>query len=136
MFQLEYAALSGRTGEACTDLQQKWNHGTSRNLEPKRLCQIHFKRQKPNSKFGEDGEEPQRQGMPAQPPLPPIPQYPTHEDYTRAMAESPLAGLFQIPGSLAMKACGAKVTLRLLRLLLNTLITVNLLTVTRVKISL
>ena len=64
----------------------------------------------PNSKFGKDGEEPQRQGTPAQPLLPPIPQYPTHEDYTRAMAESPLAGLFQIPGNLAMKACSAKVT--------------------------
>ena len=70
MFQLYYAASSGRTGEACTDQQQKWNRGTSSNLEPKRLSQISFKRHKPNSKFGEDGEDPQRQASPAQPPLP------------------------------------------------------------------
>ena len=40
--QVENAVTTGKTGLACTDEQRRWNAGTVRNIEPKRLRDINF----------------------------------------------------------------------------------------------
>lgn len=96
IFQLQYASSSGRSGASCTDRQQKWNKGTMKNLEPKRLNNISFKRKQPSSKFGEDAENESvvRETLPDQP------VYITREDFVRDVERSSVADLFNLPGSL------------------------------------
>ncbi|KAK7495572.1 hypothetical protein BaRGS_00013270 [Batillaria attramentaria] len=95
LWKLEYAASTGRSGSACTDKQQQWNRGTLRNLEPKRLAEINFKR-------------PRRESMPEQgvpvvravPDLPETPAFLSHEDFHESVKESDMQPLFKLPGTL------------------------------------
>ncbi len=45
LLQVQNAVVSGKTGLARTDEQRRWNAGTSKNLETKRLSQINFRLQ-------------------------------------------------------------------------------------------
>ena len=43
LLQVQDAVVSGKTGLACTDIQRRWNLGTSKNFVPKRLSQYYVK---------------------------------------------------------------------------------------------
>ncbi|KAK7482091.1 hypothetical protein BaRGS_00026675 [Batillaria attramentaria] len=101
---LDHATLTGRSGEACTDRQQQWNQGTCKNIGPKRISHVRFKRHKSGVDEHQAAEE---QGFV----LPPIRQYLTHTDMRNALLDEKCSvrNLVLLPGSLVYKTINAQV---------------------------
>lgn len=93
--------MTGKSGVSCTDIQQQWNKGTTRNLEPKRLEDISFKRKHRDSELADEGPVVCED-------LPSLPSYQTHEQFLEAVNSSAVSELFNIPGTLLHKAVTAK----------------------------
>lgn len=53
LYKISYAQSRGLCGEKCTDIQQTWNAGTSKNVTPSTICSTNLKRPKNNSKLEE-----------------------------------------------------------------------------------
>lgn len=100
VFQLETAASSGRSGEACTDREQRWNQGTIANIGPKRMSQVSFQRHKQTTDVDPEAAE----IIGSEVTLPPIQKYLTHEDFQRGVEDSTVKGLVVMPGSMIAKA--------------------------------
>ncbi|XP_037539042.1 zinc finger BED domain-containing protein 6-like [Nematolebias whitei] len=49
--RVQNAVISGKTGLACTDEQRRWNAGTAKNLQPKRLSMINFRHHKAEQQY-------------------------------------------------------------------------------------
>lgn len=91
---------SGKTGLACTDEQRRWNEGTSKNLEPKRLSQINFRHHK-----AEDEHEGETRAVGSQ--LPNTPHYQSHKDFRESVDKSQTKPLFLLKNTLLEKCYNA-----------------------------
>ena len=74
---------------ACTDEQQRWNEGTSRNVEAKQLRHVNFKRKKAAAPL-----ELQPSAAPEDEP-PPLKQFLTREELALHVQQSPVASLMK-----------------------------------------
>ncbi|KAK7495573.1 hypothetical protein BaRGS_00013271 [Batillaria attramentaria] len=102
--RLDHATLTGRSGEAYTDRQEQWNLGTCKNIGPKRISHVCFKRHKSGVDEHQAAEE---QGFV----LPPICQYLTHTDLRNALLieKCSIRNLALLPGSMVNKTINAQV---------------------------
>ena len=98
--QVENAVTTGKTGLACTDEQRRWNAGTVRNIEPKRLRDINFSHHRAGDEFGIRVSGAQ--------PLPNTPQYMSHAEFLTNVDKDPTKPLFQLKNSLLGKCYRAK----------------------------
>lgn len=97
----------GWSGSACTDEQQQWNRGTLRNLEPKRLADINFKR--PRRELRPEQDLPVQLAR-AGPDFPEPPSFLSREDFHESVEESDMQALFRLPGTLLGKCFNAEVS--------------------------
>ncbi|XP_048091752.1 uncharacterized protein LOC125289110 [Alosa alosa] len=100
IWKVQNAVVSGKTGLACTDTQRRWNEGTSKNLQPKRLSQIHFRHHK-----AEDEYEEETRAVGSQ--LPNTPQYQSHKDFRESVDKSLTKPLFLLKNTLLEKCYNA-----------------------------
>lgn len=100
LLQLEYATQTGRSGMACTDQQQVWNRGTAKNLEPRRIQEITFKRKRASDELETSGPSSQLSGH--------FHAYSTQMDLVKAAETSALSKLYKF-GQVS-RAVSAKTT--------------------------
>jgi hypothetical protein len=100
LWKLQYATSTSRSGIACTDEQQQWNQGTSKNIAPRRMADINFTKYRTDSKY-DDGEVKRRTS------LLPTPHYLTTDQFVAAVQSSPFRSLFKIPSTLINKCLTA-----------------------------
>ncbi len=91
------------TGIACTDEQRRWNEGTSRNLQPKRLSHISFRHHKAEEEY-----EGQTKTVSSQ--LPNTPHYQSHKDFKESIDKSQTKPLFLLKNTLLAKCYNATPT--------------------------
>lgn len=92
---------SGKTGLACTDEQRRWNAGTAKNLEPKRLSQINFKHHKAEQQYNVNCRAALTQSLPN------TPHYLTHKDFRDGVDKAPVQPLFLLKNTLLKKCYNA-----------------------------
>ena len=87
---MEYASQKERSGDgdACTNHTQRWNKGTSKNVQAKPLLQVNFKRKHCDSEFDEDDDTPPDQPCSTK-------GFLTREEMLSHSAASPCASLFK-----------------------------------------
>lgn len=96
LWKIEHAVRNNLTGVSCTDEIAKWNRGTKRNIEPKPLANISFKKPKVNHDiFDEDGNDPGTRETP---------MYETVEEFRDSVINSELVPLFNIKGTTLNKS--------------------------------
>lgn len=95
----------GKTGLSCTDEQCRWNAGTRRNLEQKRISQMTFRRHKAEDVYGASST---REGEK----LPSTPSYDTHQDFRERVSSSDTKPLFELKNSLLEKCYTANVSVQ------------------------
>ncbi|XP_041939761.1 uncharacterized protein LOC121700690 [Alosa sapidissima] len=100
IWKVQNAVVSGKTGLACTDTQRRWNEGTSKNLQPKRLSQIHFRHHKAEDEYEEETRAVGNQ-------LPNTPQYQSHKDFRESVDKSLTKPLFLLKNTLLEKCYNA-----------------------------
>lgn len=93
--------IGGKTGLACTDEQRRWNAGTSKNLEPKRLSQINFRHHKAEQQYSVNCR------VVASQPLPNTPRHVSHKDFRDSVDKSTLQPLFVLKNTLLGKCYNA-----------------------------
>jgi len=93
---------SGVTGISCTDEQRRWNAGTKRNHEQKRISQISFRHHRAEEAYGASAA---REGER----LPSTPCYDTHHDFRETVGSSDTKALFELKNSLLEKCYNANV---------------------------
>lgn len=94
--QMEYAKEKGLSGVSCTDEQQRWNRGTLKNVQPRQLLEISFKKKNRHSTL-------QEEEVPIQDDQKKLPQYLTHDQFLKAASESAVSDLFRLRGTMANK---------------------------------
>lgn len=95
--------VSGMTWLSCTDEQCRWNAGTRRNLEQKRISQMTFRRHKAEDVYGASST---REGEK----LPSTPSYDTHQDFREGVSSSDTKPHFELKNSLLEKCYTANVS--------------------------
>lgn len=93
--------ISGKTGLACIDEQRRWNAGTPKNLEPKRLSQINFKHHKAEQQYNVNCRAAVTQSLPN------APHYLTHKDFRDGVDKAPIQPLFLLKNTLLEKCYNA-----------------------------
>ena len=99
--QVQNAVIGGKTGLACTDEQRRWNAGTSKNLEPKRLSQINFRHHKAEQQYSVNCR------VVASQRLPNTPHHVSHKDFRDSVDKSTLQPLFVLKNTLLGKCYNA-----------------------------
>lgn len=96
LWKVEHAVRNNMTGVCCTDETAKWNRGTKRNVEPKSLANIPFKKPKLGDDLIDDNVN--------VPGSRDTPMYLSAEDLRSAIQDSPLLPLFQIKNTVINKS--------------------------------
>jgi len=102
LYKVSYAVNRGLWGENCTDKQQKWNSGTSKNVLPSTLSTTNLKRPKPGIDLD------QYLTVKEFPPLRPIKKMATKEEFQQFCNSSILKDVFQIGGTLFNSTLNSK----------------------------
>ena len=99
LWKIEHAVRNNLTGKACTDDTATWNKGTTRNIEPRPLADIKFRKPKMGDNILED-----ETSETYVPPKREIPLHLSHTEYLAAVNGSSLKPLFNIKGTLLNKS--------------------------------
>lgn len=100
---MQNAVASGMTGLSCTDEQCRWNAGTRKNLQQKRISQMTFRHHKAEDVYSASST---REGER----LPSTPSYDTHHDFRERVSSSDTKPLFELKNSLLEKCYNANVS--------------------------
>ncbi|XP_041360667.1 uncharacterized protein LOC121376924 [Gigantopelta aegis] len=98
LWTIEHAVRNGLTGVSCTDETVKWNQGTKRNIEPKPIANIQFKKPKLADDIPDDATDVSTR------PVHVTPMFLTHADFQEFVNNSILAPLFNINGTTISKS--------------------------------
>ncbi|CAI5685839.1 unnamed protein product [Oreochromis niloticus] len=101
LWKVQNAVISGKTGLACTDEQHRWNAGTAKNLEPKRLSQINFRHHRAEEQYDVNSQTAVTQSLPN------TPYHLTHQDFIDSVSKAPVKPLFLLKNTLIGKCYNA-----------------------------
>ncbi|CAC5420784.1 unnamed protein product [Mytilus coruscus] len=102
LWKIEHAVRNNLTGVACTDENAKWNRGTTRNVEPKPLSNISFKKPKAGEDIMDSDEDNNIPGSRD------TPMYTLDREFKEAVNNSNLLPLYSIKGTTASKSFTCK----------------------------
>ncbi|VDI48025.1 Hypothetical predicted protein [Mytilus galloprovincialis] len=97
LWKLEHAVRNSLTGIACTDESAQWNKGTTRNVEPKALSNITFKKPKVGESVMDNNED-------YVPSVRDTPLFSSDAEFKAAIKNSPISKLFEIKGTTVYKS--------------------------------
>ncbi len=103
--KVQNAVASGMTGLSCTDEQCRWNAGTRKNLQQKRISQMTFRHHKAEDVYSASSTRERER-------LPSTPSYDTHHDLRERVSSSDTKPLFELKNSLLEKCYNANVSVQ------------------------
>lgn len=102
LWKIEYAVRMNMTGKGCTDDQMTWNRGTTRNIEPRSITSMDFK--KPKRDKGESELDSESDGMEEDRDKSEFNMFTSHDEYKAFVKCSDIKDLFMLENSIIHKS--------------------------------